>query len=171
MINHYMKNKNILILLLILAIGTTQKISAQVNASATASATILSGINITKVQDMHFGRLNPGAYGGTAVLSNSGVVAPSGDVTKLAGVTPSAASFTESGETGYTISITLPSSDYIISDGPSHDMTLNTNLSNPPITGTISGGGTTFSVGAKLTVIAGLDFRNLYQWDWFYSNC
>lgn len=150
-----MKNKNILFLLLIIALGTTQKISAQVNASATASATILTGISITKVQDMNFGRLNPGNAGGTAVLSTAGVVTPSGDVTKLAGVTPSAASFTVSGETSYTFSITLPSSDYIITDGSSHDMTVNTFLSSPATTGTISGGGTTLSVGAKLTVNAG----------------
>lgn len=150
-----MKNKFKLFLLLSVVIVISSKTSAQVNASATASATILTGISITKVQDMNFGRLNPGASGGNAVLSTAGVVTPSGDVTKLAGVTPSAASFTVSGETGYTFSISLPSSDYIISDGSSHNMTVNTFLSDPATSGTISGGGTTLSVGAKLTVSAG----------------
>lgn len=129
-------------------------VSAQVNATATASATILTGISITKVQDMNFGRLNPGASGGTATISTAGVVTPTGDVTKLAGATPTAASFTVSGETGYTFSISLPTSDYTISY-LTNNMTVNTFISDPATTGTIVGGGTTLSVGAKLTVASG----------------
>lgn len=129
-------------------------LNAQVNATATASATILTGISITKVQDMNFGRLNPGTSGGTATISTAGVVTPTGDVTKLAGITATAATFTVSGETGYTFSITLPSSDYIISY-LTNNMTVNTFVSDPTPTGTIAGGGTTLSVGAKLTVAAG----------------
>lgn len=135
-------------------IFSIKSVNAQVNATATASATILTGISITKVQDMNFGRLNPGSGGGTASVSTSGVVSPTGDVTKLAGVTATAASFTVSGEIGYTFSITLPTSDYIISY-LTNNMTVNTFVSDPSSTGTIAGGGTTLSVGAKLTVTAG----------------
>lgn len=142
------------VLFLLLLIVTSDYLSAQVNATATASATILTGISITKVQDMNFGRLNPGTSGGTATISTSGVVTPTGDVTKLAGVTATAATFTVSGETGYTFSITLPSSDYTISY-LTNNMTVNTFVSDPTPTGTIAGGGTTLSVGAKLTVSAG----------------
>jgi hypothetical protein len=130
-------------------------VHAQVNASATASATILAGISITKSQDMNFGRLNPGSGGGTVVLSTAGVVTPSGDVTKLAGVTPTAATFSVAGETGYTFSITLPTTDYIINDGNSHEMTVNLFTSDPASTGTIAGGGTTLKVGATLTIATG----------------
>lgn len=144
-----------LLALIIVSLTFVNGIEAQVNATATASATILSGISITKVNDMNFGRLNPGINGGAAVLSTASIITPSGDVTKLAGTTPTAASFTVSGETSYTFSITLPSSDYIISDGSSHNMTVNTFLSDPSSTGTIVGGGTTLSVGAKLTISAG----------------
>jgi hypothetical protein len=133
-----MKHHIIKLLSLALLVLIMHDLSAQVNATATASATILTGISITKIQDMNFGRLNPGSGGGTASISTAGVVTPTGDVTKLAGVTPTAASFTVSGETGYTFSITLPSSDYTITDGSSHNMTVNT-----------------LSVGAKLTVSAG----------------
>jgi hypothetical protein len=150
-----MKHHIIKLLSLALLVLIMHDLSAQVNATATASATILTGISITKIQDMNFGRLNPGSGGGTASISTAGVVTPTGDVTKLAGVTPTAASFTVSGETGYTFSITLPSSDYTITDGSSHNMTVNTFISDPATTGTIAGGGTTLSVGAKLTVSAG----------------
>lgn len=149
-----MKQLKIKFLFLGITFFTVNTINAQVNATATASATILTGISITKVQDMNFGRLNPGTGGGTATISTAGVVTPTGDVTKLAGVTPTAASFTVSGETGYTFTITLPSSDYTITDG-SNTMIVNTFLSSPSSSGTISGGGTTLSVGAKLTISAG----------------
>ena len=151
--NMYNLFKSILLVCSILLISNS--INAQVNATATASATIVTGISISKVNDMNFGRLNPGSGGGTAELSTASVVTPTGDVTKLAGATPSAASFTVSGETGYTFSITLPSSDYTISDGSSHNMIVNTFLSSPATSGTIAGGGTTLSVGATLTVAAG----------------
>ncbi len=150
-----MKKQSIKFLLLAISFLSFTVLSAQVNATATASATILTGISIAKVQDMNFGRFNPGAGGGTATVSTAGVVSPTGGVTKLAGATPTAASFSVSGETGYTFTITLPSSDYIITDGSSNNMTVNTFNSDPSSTGTIAGGGTTLSVGAKLTVSAG----------------
>lgn len=130
-------------------------VNAQVNASATASATILAGITITKSQDMNFGRLNPGIGGGSVLLSTAGVVTPSGDVTKLAGITPTAATFSVAGENNYTFSITLPTSNYIINDGSGHEMTVSLFTSDPTPTGTIAPGGTSLKVGATLTITAG----------------
>src|SRR6185437_6225541 len=67
--------------------------------------------------------------------------------------TVSAASFTVSGQGGYTYSISLPSSCTISSSG--NTMTVNDFTSNPATTGTLSAGGTqTLTVGATLNVSA-----------------
>ena len=68
---------------------------------------------------------------------------------------PTAASFTVSGQGNYTYSITLPSVATDIDDNASHTMQVDNFTSNPATTGTLSSGTQTLTVGATLNVGAG----------------
>lgn len=127
---------------------------AQVSATADASATILTPIEITNASDMNFGNMAVNATPGTVVLTPAGTRTPSGGVTFLAANpgTVTAASFTVTGLANATYSITLPSGSTTISNG-TDDMTVDTWTSDPTPTGTLDGTGTqTLNVGATLTV-------------------
>ena len=127
----------------------------QVTASATASATILEPIAISKTVDMNFGNLAVNASDGTILLSPDGTRTATGGVTFLpsnAG-TITAASFTVTGLADATYSITLPATATVISNG-GNDMTVDTWTSDPTPTGTLTGGTQTLNVGATLNVPA-----------------
>ena len=99
--------------------------------SATAAGTVVLGTNSTRTT---------GGGGGVTLPATTGTVA--------------AASFTVSGQAGYTYAITLPSS-CTITDGSSNNMTVNGFTSTPATTGTLSSGGTdVLNVGATLNVSA-----------------
>jgi Domain of unknown function (DUF4402) len=128
-------------------------------ATASASATIVSPIAITKTSDLVFGKLAVGAVGGNVAISTANVVSISGagtTVSQPAGSTgnPAAAVFGVTGEAGFTYAITLPTDGAVtISDGASHTMAVNGFVSNPGTSGTLSGAGTdTLKVGATLVV-------------------
>lgn len=124
---------------------------AQVSATATASATIVAPITITKTVDMNFGNVAVNNTAGTVVLTPAGVRSATGGCTLPATTgTVAAASFTVGGTAGYTYSITLPATN-TISDG-TNSMTVNTFTSNPTPTGTLTGGTSTLTVGATLNV-------------------
>jgi len=128
----------------------------QVTASATASATILAPISLTKTVDMNFGNLAVNATDGTIVLAPAGTRTATGGVTFLptnAG-TITAASFTVAGLVDATYSITLPAGITTISNGAGNDMDVDEWTSNPTTTGTLTGGTQTLNVGATLHVPA-----------------
>lgn len=125
---------------------------AQVSATATATATIVSPIAITKTADMNFGNVAVTAVAGTVVLSPAGVRTPAGGVTLPATIgTVTAASFTVTGTPGYTYSITLPGVPTTIASG-GNTMTVDNFTSTPTPTGTLTGGTETLNVGATLNV-------------------
>ena len=127
----------------------------QVTASATASATILTPIAISKTVDMNFGNLAVNATAGTIVLTPESARTATGGVTFLptnAG-TITAASFTVVGLEDATYAITLPSGPTIIENG-GNQMTVDTWTSTPTPTGTLTGGSQTLNVGATLNVPA-----------------
>lgn len=128
---------------------------AQETANATATATILTAISITKTTDMNFGNVSvQAASGGTVILSPAGVRSTTGGVSLPAtGGTVTAATFTIGGEGAYTYAITLPTLPHTISSGE-HDMTVTAFLSNPSGTGTLTAGAQTLTVGATLNVTA-----------------
>jgi len=153
-----MKNivKSIVIAASVIAISNTS--FAQATATASASANIITPITIVKTVDMNFGNVAVSAtLSGTTVLAPAGTrtTGGSGGVTLPATTgTVSAASFTVSGQASYTYAITLPST-CTITDGASHNMTVNSFTSTPSATGTLSSGGTqTLNVGATLNVAA-----------------
>jgi hypothetical protein len=127
----------------------------QVTASATASATILEPIAISKTVDMNFGNLAVNATPGTIVLAPDGLRTATGGVTFLpsnAG-TITAASFEVTGLADATYSITLPATATVISNA-GNDMTVDTWTSDPTPTGTLTGGTQTLNVGGTLNVPA-----------------
>jgi len=127
----------------------------QVTATATASATILAPIALTKTVDMNFGNLAVNATPGTIELSPASARTATGGVTFLpsnAG-TITAASFEVVGLADATYSITLPAAATIISNGVT-DMTVDNWTSDPTPTGTLTGGTQTLNVGATLNVPA-----------------
>jgi len=144
--------KKITILALIL-MGLSITSFGQATASATATATIVAPIAITKTVDMNFG--NVAVIGaGTVILAPAGTRSATGGVT-LPNVTGTvtAASFNVTGEGAYTYAITLPSTDYTITHTNNTDvMIVNTFLSDPSGTGTLTAGAQTLNVGATLNI-------------------
>lgn len=134
--------------------GIATGVHAQETASATATATIVTPISITKDVDMNFGNVAvQSTTGGTVVLT------PAGGRTRTAGVTlptttgtVTAASFTVNGTGAYTYTITLPSSAHTISSG-ANTMTVTAFTSTPSgAGGQLSGGTQQLKVGATLNV-------------------
>jgi hypothetical protein len=125
------------------------------SATATASATIITPISISKTADMNFGNIAVSASaGGTVVLAPAGTRSTTGSVSLPATTgSPAAAAFTVTGQGNYTYAITLPSTA-TLTDGASHNMTAGTFTSNPSSTGTLSSGTQNITVGATLTVAA-----------------
>jgi hypothetical protein len=127
----------------------------QVTATATASATILAPISLTKTVDMNFGNLAVNNTPGTIVLTPASARTATGGVTFLpsnAG-TITAASFDVVGLADATYSITLPAGATTISNGI-NDMTVDNWTSDPTPTGTLTGGTQVLNVGATLNVPA-----------------
>ena len=121
-------------------------------ATATATATIVTPISLAKTSDMNFGNLYSAAAG-TASMSTGGVRSVTGGVTAAPGGATTAAVFTVSGTANVTYAITLPGATTLTSG--SNTMIVNGWVSTPTPTGTIGAGGTqTLSVGATLTVPA-----------------
>ena len=132
---------------------------AQVTASATATATIITPIAITKTVDMNFGNLYVAvATGGTVLLTPESVRTATGGVgfPGTAG-TVSAASFTVTGLADATYSITIPAGPLTIThDLGTATMTVGTWTSTPTVVagGVLTGGTQTLNVGATLNVTA-----------------
>lgn len=132
-------------------------LSAQsVSDIATAHATILSPLTITKSIDLDFGNITVGTSGGTVLLltnntrsATGGVVLPSA----LPG-TISSAKFITGGYPNATYDITLPTSVILTNPG-GVTMTATNFTSTPSVTGTLNSGGTEdIYVGATLNVVA-----------------
>ena len=151
-----MKKLIVLFAAIVFVSGLTT-VNAQVSATATGTATVITPIAITSSGNMSFGNIavSP-TLSGTVVLSPAAVRTTGGSngVTLPAVTgTVSAASFNVTGLGSSTYSITLPSS-YIISDGASHSMTVDTFTSTPSSTGVLTSGAQTIKVGATLNVAA-----------------
>ncbi len=133
--------------------------SSATDATAQAGATIITPIAITRVHHLQFGGVVASSTPGTVELAASSAAArtPGGGVTLPTGVagSPTAASYTVTGESGATYTITIPLTAAVttVSDGASHTMDVDTWTNNFGATSTI-GTGTlaTLYVGATLHV-------------------
>lgn len=140
----------------ILLIGFAVSSFGQSSATATATATIVTPISITKNVDMNFGNISA-TNAGTVVLVPSGTRTNTGGVTLPATAgTVSAAEFNVTGSAGFTFGISLPQTDLVLTNATGNQtMTVNTFTSAPSSTGTLTGGATSLKVGATLNVKAG----------------
>jgi len=137
----------------VLVAGLTSTVNAQVTATATGSATIITPISITKNVDMNFGNVAVGATLGSVVLTPAGTRSIIGGVTLPAVTgTVTAAQFTVSGLGTSTFSISLPST-YTITSG-ANTMNIDTFTSTPSGSGTLVAGTLIVKVGATLDVAA-----------------
>src|SRR5262249_54777195 len=131
--------KTIILLLTALAITVASLGQQTSSASADISAAIVTPIAIAKTVDLNFGNMASGNSSGTLVMAPNGTRSASGGVTLPASAGgPTVASFSVTGQSNYTYSITLPSSASTINDGSSHTMTVDTWTSNPSTTGTLN---------------------------------
>jgi len=152
-----MKKMNKFFALSIVMVSFAASTFAQVSATATASATIVAPIAITKTFDMNFGNLavSP-TVAGTVVLPAAAapVRTVTAGVTLMPGGTVTAAAFTVTGLANATYSITLPASASLT--GPGAPMTADTFVSTPTVAagGVLTLGTQTLYVGATLNVAA-----------------
>ena len=127
---------------------------SQSSAFAGVSATIVSPISISKVDDMSFGNIAPGIINsGTVSLFPNGTRASAGGVSlPPASGNVMAASFRVSGNNNCTYNITLPYGDFLISDGNGNSMVFNSFTSTPSTEGQLRSGEQLIKVGATLHV-------------------
>jgi hypothetical protein len=150
-----MKNMTKVLALVTIVLGFAANSFAQVTATASTTATIITPIAITKDVDMNFGNIavSP-TLAGTVVLPTAGARTKTGGVTlPVVTGTVTAASFTVTGEGNSTYSITLPGSAITLT-GPSSTMTVQDFVSTPSNTGTLNSGTQEIKVGATLNVSA-----------------
>ena len=141
--------------LAIVMLAFTAATFAQVSATATATATIVTPIAITRTVHMNFGNLAVNNTIGTVILTPASTRSATGGVTFLPASpgTITAASFNITGLANATYSITLPGVATTIDDGLGNTMTVFPFTSTPTPTGTLSAGGAqTLTVGATLNV-------------------
>jgi hypothetical protein len=146
-----------LFVVIILISGSTNNVSAQVTASATGTANVITPIQMSNSGDLNFGNINVNpSSGGTVILTPDNVRSATGGVTlPIAVGTFGSASFEVTGITSSTYAITLPPTACIISNG-SNSITVDDFTSTPSRTGALSNGGSqTINVGATLNVSAG----------------
>lgn len=136
-----------------LALAGINGASAADNTTANATATVIAPISIAKVSDLTFGNLIAGT-GGTIAINAAdsvtlvGITAPSTQTG-----TRAAAVFNVTGEGSYTYAITLPSTNQTITHSNTvNTMLVNSFVSNPSGTGTLTAGAQTLKVGATLNV-------------------
>jgi len=110
-------------------------------ATANAEATVIAALTITATRDLDFGTVAFADGAGTIVVGTNDARSATGSGVAVSG-SPAAAEFAITGEGTNTYAITLPGS-ITITDG-TNDMTVDTFVSNPDTTGTLTAGADTF---------------------------
>ncbi|MCW3087316.1 MAG: YapH protein [Sediminibacterium sp.] len=130
---------------------------AQAHASFSASATIVTPVNISNTAVMNFGTLSVGTVaGGKLILAPDGTRTTTNGVTLPAATgTVSAAAFTVGGSGVYTYAITLPTVVTLTHSGGVETITAGSFTSVPSGTGTLISGKQNITVGATLSVNKG----------------
>lgn len=147
-----MKKSILIFVAIVMMAGFSNRVMAQVSATATATATIITPIAITKTVDMNFGNVAVSGTPGTVVLAPAGTRGITGGATLPAVPgTVTAATFTVTGLGTSTYSITLPSTDLTITSG-GNTMLVNAFTSTPSPSGALVAGTQDILVGATLNV-------------------
>ena len=147
--------KTLVILTLVLASSTMLVTDGEAaEATANATAEVMTPIAISKTADLRFGKFSA-LTGGTVVIATAGTRSATGAVVLSSTNAGGAASFNVTGDNDATYAITLPSSAVTITHGTdtTKTMSVGTFTSNPSGTGTLSAAGAqTVNVGGTLTV-------------------
>lgn len=126
-------------------------------ATATASATMNSGIALAKNADMSFGAITPGGTDDTVIMTAAGVRSAPGGSALIDATLGTPAAFTVTGVVGALYETTLPTTTVTLSGpGGNIDVTAFTSDNNVLSQAIPVGGTDTFKVGATLEVPAGL---------------
>jgi hypothetical protein len=141
---------------IVMVVGLSNNLNAQNTTTVLGdvSAIIITPITITNTNDLNFGAIVDGT--GTVTMSTAGVRTT--DYQAFAGNqagTVTAASFDIAGQGAYTYAITLPTDDVTLTESGSGTMTVNSFVSNPSGTGTLTAGAGSVLVGATLNVVQG----------------
>jgi hypothetical protein len=142
--------KNLYTLLTFSALFFTNLIFAQATANFTASVTIIQPIGITTTSNMNFANVDA-RNGGLITLSPNNTRNSYGDVKLADDGSISAASFEVTGEQGYTYTVTVPSDDYVLSNG-SESIIINDFTTDFKSDNALAAGSQTINVGATLEV-------------------
>ena len=158
-----MKKITLLAILVIAVFSSNVNAQAVVSPVATATATIITPIAITKVVDMNFGDISTNGTNGTVVLATNNTRSAAGGASFSAAAagTVTSAKFTVTGMSGYGYSISIPSAITLTHATTSNVMQV-TDITNsigvPGTAGTLStvstGSGTQdISVGGTLSLV------------------
>lgn len=138
-------------MIFVLVVLLTSSAARAATSSSAIGATILTPITLSNTAGLEFGEIGISASAGTVAVSTAGVRTSTGGVTLAGLVSPTGASFHVVGAPGSTYTVTLPTSAAIVLGAGA--MTLDTFVSSPHTTGTLSGAGAdTLVVGATLHV-------------------
>lgn len=149
-----MKILKLLSLTALIGLASIGRSSAQATGNASATATIIKPISISKSSDMSFGNIAVYSTAGTVTIGTNGSRTSSAGIT-LPATTPgtvTAASFVITGSDAFTYAITLPVSINITSTG--NTMLVDNFTSNPSAAGVLTNGTQTISIGSTLHLAA-----------------
>jgi hypothetical protein len=137
----------------LLLAGPAKAVQNSRTSTGNANARVVSAIAITKLVDLKFADIVPGAANGTVRMTPAGVRTSAGGATLGNGATASPASFRVTGQPNATYSIVLPNS-INVSNGV-QTMVVNTWRSTPNNNGNLGAAGAqTLAVGATCRVSA-----------------
>lgn len=158
LLNRYVSRRALVSVAALAVCGTSLNAHAA-DATGTADATVVKPISIASAGALNFGSFSTAAAGDTVIVAPGGGRTFGGSALGVNSVnTPSAASFTVTGEGSLTYAITLPGSAVTLTHktatGAGTTMQVGTFTSNPNGTGTLSAGTQTLNVGATLTTVA-----------------
>lgn len=121
--------------------------------SGTANARIITAISIVPGTALNFGDIVASGAVGTVSVDAAGVRTSAGGATLGNPTGVAAGAFTVNGQANATYAITLPANGVVTVVSGANSMAVNTFVSNPSGTGTLSAGGSqALAVGATLSV-------------------
>lgn len=144
-----MKNITKIIALAFVVLGFSVSSFGQDEATATASASIITPISIENEHNMDFGSIYSSEEGGTVELATTNIATGSG--VAIYGTDAMAAQFTVTGTTDHAFTFAVTPVSIVVSNGTaSDDMTVGSWSNDAPAT--LDDGSVAVNVGATLTV-------------------
>lgn len=151
---HKLSISGLILLLLFSGLQLQAQSSQQASVTGHVSAEVIAAFSAIETSQMNFGRFSPGPFGGLVIISPQGAISVSGSV--VASGIHNAASFSVSGDSQSSFSVSLPKTAAILTSTNSAKTMLISNWNSVPSTGpsagTLQDGNMTVYVGATLEV-------------------